>query len=1159
MKSKLLLVLAATVMFQINIYSQSNGNPEPQKKIALVIGNGNYKSSVLANPENDGKAIAAVLQKLGFAVLSYSNLEQKEMKKAIDDFSLMLEGADVALFFYAGHGVQSGGLNYLIPVDATLQSEASVEYDCVPADRVMAIIDDSGARIKIMILDACRNNPFERSWTRAASGKGLALMKASSNTFIAYSTSPGSTASDGSGSNSLYTSALLESIAIPDLTIDQMFMIVGRVVSQKSDNLQVPWKSSSLIEDFYFNREKSTTSPGEEVDYFLDPREVNNYKTIKIGNQLWTKRNLNYISFNNGDTIPEIKDPASWSSTKSPATCVYNNSLSNGVRYGRLYNYYAVSDIRNLCPAGWHIPANDPWDILISELDKLSNGGNNNEPAADYWSSPNTVANANGFSVLPSGLREEGSDYKNLGSYAGFYTAEGFVKYLNSGSASFKTDSSVSYSTALSVRCVKGRNPLASTDSANGVFAIKATLNGKVNPNLAFTIISFEYGVSKSYGQSIIANQSPATGSVPVIVDAVIPDLKPGTLYHFRVKAENIAGVTYGSDQVFKTLETPDAVTEPATSISAFVALLKGSVNAKNAKTIVTFEYGTTPDYGNTVTASQSPVSGNETISVNYGLSSLSENTLYHFRIRAESVAGIAFGNDQTFSTLKLPVAKTDSATAVASLSATLRATVNSSNLPTNVSFEYGSTADYGQSINSTVSTIQSISDIPVSIALTGLTSNETYHYRVKASNIAGITYGNDMTFTTSEIIFDVDGNFYNTLTVGNQLWMAENLRTTKFNDGTSILQVIVKNAWSRLKKPGYCWYNNDTLSANVTGALYNWYAVNTFKLCPIGWHVPGKEEWSTLVDYLGGPQVAGGKLKEAGTIHWQQPNYGATNESGFNALPEGIRNFSGSFDYFNYKGQWWSADDSTKDNAWFQYLDFASNSMTSFYLNKTEGYSVRCIKEKKAETPVKETIVPDNQNFIIDPRDEQKYQIVHYGKKIWMAENLKATRFNDNTEIPQVIDKIAWTRLGSPAYCWYENQEAYSTYGVLYNWYAVSSGKLCPVGWHIPSDEEWNILVDRFGGASLAGNTLKEPGTSHWEKSTYGDTPGSYFNALPGGLRNESGEFNDIGKYGYFWGFLKDNKPTGRYRFLEYSSPYVSTRNFNNKPVGLSVRCIKD
>jgi len=220
--------------------------------MALVIGNGNYTSSILANPENDANSMTEVLQRLGFTVFKYENLNASQMKKAIDDFGAKLKGNDVGLFFYAGHGIQTKGYNYLIPVDAILQSEQEVEYECVQADRILAKMEGSGTKVNIIILDACRNNPFERSWTRSEIGKGLAFMSAPRGTLIAYSTSPGSTASDGSGKNSPYTSAILESIEIPDISISQMFQNVGRILYQKTGNLQVPWISSSLIGDFYF-------------------------------------------------------------------------------------------------------------------------------------------------------------------------------------------------------------------------------------------------------------------------------------------------------------------------------------------------------------------------------------------------------------------------------------------------------------------------------------------------------------------------------------------------------------------------------------------------------------------------------------------------------------------------------------------------------------------------------------------------------------------------------------------------------------------------------------------------------------------------------------------------------------------------------------------
>jgi uncharacterized membrane protein len=212
--------------------------------------------------------MADVLRKLGFIVIEYENLNQAQIKYVIDDFGLRLKGNDVGLFYYAGHGIQAKGYNYLIPVDAQLKTEEQVEYDCVRADRILALMETSGTKINIIILDACRNNPFERSWTRSTTGKGLAFMSAPRGTLIAYATAPGSTASDGSGMNGLYTSALLESIQIPDLTIIQMFQNVRNIVTKKSNDQQTPWESTSLTADFYFNRSAGVNN---ETGTFAEP------------------------------------------------------------------------------------------------------------------------------------------------------------------------------------------------------------------------------------------------------------------------------------------------------------------------------------------------------------------------------------------------------------------------------------------------------------------------------------------------------------------------------------------------------------------------------------------------------------------------------------------------------------------------------------------------------------------------------------------------------------------------------------------------------------------------------------------------------------------------------------------------------------------------
>lgn len=208
---------------------------------------------ILANPENDANDIGARLQQLGFDVMLYNNLNQEDFKKAIDKFGIRLADYDVGLFYYAGHGIQVKGNNYLIPVDANLRTENDVEYDCINAGRLLAKMEDAGSITNIIILDACRDNPFERSWRRATHGLGLAFMTAPAGSLISYATSPGTTASDGTGKNGLFTTALLEYIDDPGLSVLEMFQKVRIYVRENSNGEQIPWESTSLEGNFYFN------------------------------------------------------------------------------------------------------------------------------------------------------------------------------------------------------------------------------------------------------------------------------------------------------------------------------------------------------------------------------------------------------------------------------------------------------------------------------------------------------------------------------------------------------------------------------------------------------------------------------------------------------------------------------------------------------------------------------------------------------------------------------------------------------------------------------------------------------------------------------------------------------------------------------------------
>jgi uncharacterized protein (TIGR02145 family) len=426
MKSFFLLVILGLFLTFITISQTTTAQAQPSKRLALVVGNGNYLSSVLANPENDARAMKVALESVGFTVMKYENLNQVQMKKAIDDFGVKLKSNEVGLFFYAGHGIQSKGYNYLIPVDANLQSEQQVEYDCVQADRVLALMEASGSKVNIIILDACRNNPFERSWTRSSTGRGLAFMNAPGGTLIAYSTAPGTTAQDGSGNNSPYTTAFIESAKLSGLTVTQIFQNVTRLVSQKTGKQQIPWISSSLTGDFYFNTGGNATSEFQneiqvtpinetpaldERDYIIDSRDNERYKTVKIGTQVWMAENLRTTKYRNGDLIgtTATSNISGESSPKYQWACDGNEN--NIATFGRLYTWFAVTDNRKICPIGWHVPNDAEWTTLTTYLGGVSVAGNKlKETGTTHWQSPNTGAtNETGFTALPSSFRHNGN------------------------------------------------------------------------------------------------------------------------------------------------------------------------------------------------------------------------------------------------------------------------------------------------------------------------------------------------------------------------------------------------------------------------------------------------------------------------------------------------------------------------------------------------------------------------------------------------------------------------------------------------------------------------------------------------------------------------------------------------------------------------------
>ena len=331
-------------------------------------------------------------------------------------------------------------------------------------------------------------------------------------------------------------------------------------------------------------------------------------------------------------------------------------------------------------------------------------------------------------------------------------------------------------------------------------------------------------------------------------------------------------------------------------------------------------------------------------------LANLLPNTTYYVRAFATNSTGTSYGNQVSFTTpTSVPTVTTVNVTVFNSTSANLGGVVTSDGGLTVT--ERGvcySTSQNPTTANSKIIIGNGTGNFSTTVS--NLTVNTTYFVRAYAINSKGTAYGNQVSFKTDNPLTDVDGNPYKTVIIGNQVWMAENLKATKYSNGTAIPNVTDYATWAGLTSGAYCYFLNNASLGSIYGGLYNFYAViDSRGLCPTGWHVPSDSEWSTMRDYLGGEIVAGGKLKETGTVHWASTNSGVDNSTEFTALGGSWRGNDGLFYYYlGHAGWWWT---STAYDATYAWLYFISNSGTGLgrtvdpYFKKEGGCSVRCIK----------------------------------------------------------------------------------------------------------------------------------------------------------------------------------------------------------------------
>ena len=765
----------------------------------------------------------------------------------------------------------------------------------------------------------------------------------------------------------------------------------------------------------------------------------NDCSETTIGNQIWSCKNLDVDHYRNGDPIPQVTDSIEWSKLTTGAWCYYNNDPAMDGIYGKLYNWYAVTDPRGLAPVGWHIPSEQESNALEEFLGGMSEGGGKLKSIGTYqvgdglWVTPNEGAtNESGFSGLPAGNRNEKGEFWGFGIFGSWLNSSKYVlglsaTYDNAELFSIGPDKE----SGQSVRCIKGEIivPVIKSITPNSGFVEdEVTITGTgFGINRSYSQIKFEWSSLKksdylSWSDTEIKVKVPyyATSGKVIVsvneqnsnaVDFTVKQNVPGDckyipignqvwtcknldVDHYR-NGDSIPQVTdstewdnlttgawcyFNNDAAYGTiygkLYNWYAVNDPR----GLAPIGWHIPNDGEWKTLERYlgmgkSQADSTGYRGTDQGLQLKVEGTEYWrSPNTGASDKRGFSALPSSYRGNLGAFFILGKDCYWWT-----SSADNST---------NAQLRSLNYYYDGIYRNTTNKKYGFSVRCVqgeVSTLEITSLSPykaligreITIEGTGFGTFRNYSFvslnsiilqpndylswsdtkiviRVPAGTISGKLFVNVNDLISNQVdytIIQVQPESCEAVTIGTQVWMCKNLDVSTYRNGDTIPQVTDSLTWSKLTTGAWCYYNNDPAMGAIYGKLYNWFAVKDPRgLAPAGWHIPKDTEWAILTDYLGGSDNAGGKLKKTGIYEdvnglWNSPNTGATNETGFSALPGGYRDKQ-SFKYVGSVGRWWYYTYFSYSLAWVRTLYNSSTKFDADKFYKEDGYSVRCIKD---------------------------------------------------------------------------------------------------------------------------------------------------------------------------------------------------------------------
>ena len=731
------------------------------------------------------------------------------------------------------------------------------------------------------------------------------------------------------------------------------------------------------------------TGYGSELSFITLPTSVcsgvsysgKSYNAVQIGTQCWFKENLNVGVRINGSQDQNATNAAmeKW---------CFNDLESNCDIYGGLYQWGEMMQgstspgAQGICPAGWHLPTDDEWCVMEQFLDAASDcgmitglgsfvGGTLKETGFTHWFSPNAGAtNLTGFTGLGGGYGyndDLNHGYFQVLKYEGRFWSSSFVvgtapicRVLNNDDETMWRSSD--FSNGYSARCLRNSNfvstmPTVTTTPISNIAISTATGGGNVASDGGTTVTASGVCWSVSTNPTIAGSHTSDGSGTGVFVSS-LTGLTGNTLYYVRAYAINIVGISYGNELTFTTLSMPTVTTSAVTNIAQTTATGGGNVTSAGGGVVTERGvcWGTSVNPG--ITGSHT-TDGSGTGGFVSNLTGLTANTIYYIRAYATSSAGTAYGNELSFTTLTLPTVATTAITNIAPTTATGGG---------NVTFAGGATVTargvcWSNAPNPVITGNHTTDGSGTGVftsSLTGLAANTLYYVRAYATNSVGTAYGSQVSFTTLSVstcgpAVTYEGKTYATVLLGTQCWFKQNL-----NVGTRINGS--QNQTNNSVKEKYCYADLES-NCDIYGGLYQWdemmqYVTTpaTQGICPPGWHIPTDAEFTVLTTFLGGLNTAGGLMKTAGTIEggsglWYSPNAGATNESGFAALPGGYRHMTGAGIYNLGMGcEFWTSTEFTP-SALFRGIGYTGAAATASNSSKAYGYGVRCVQAAGSST----------------------------------------------------------------------------------------------------------------------------------------------------------------------------------------------------------------